>query len=473
MTENIQTVLSYDKLTSNLFKTYGIDIKADEIKFSKVTIISYGGGQDSHTILEMCCKDKEFRMKYAPHRLIAIFADTGNEHPFTYDFIERVTKPLCKKYGIEFVQITNDMGFHSEGWMSLTHQWKRNRPTIGSMAYPKSCSHNLKLFPQYNYIGYLLAKENNLAYGRKREYVNYAKTNGKIRWLIGIAKNEEQRVNGKFFYRQNTSKNEGILKIKKSIEIFEVKNKDKSKLEYEVSYEGSDRFINVNNKLKKIEFEYNVIYDQKWKEQSIITEYPLLDIGFDRTACQEYLNSIGSEIPFPSNCIFCPFSSGSHMELLWLYKNLPDRFYEWVQLEEAKLNYFKNNHQFIFNKIIDAKTKEKIKIEVDTLDAQSLDFMKEQLSIAICEKKQITISCVNYIEVKEIEEFINKKSIVVKVKVPNLGATARTHKHGDRKDEAFTLLDMLEEAKAKFQDVTLEELQRWKHSHGHCTSSKF
>ena len=52
--------------------------------------------------------DKDFRIKYAPNNLLVLFADTGNEHPFTYDYIKRVIEPLCAKHNIEFVKITND-----------------------------------------------------------------------------------------------------------------------------------------------------------------------------------------------------------------------------------------------------------------------------------------------------------------------------------------------------------------------------
>ena len=52
----------------------------------------------------------------------------------------------------------------------------------------------------------------------------------------------------------------------------------------------------------------------------------------------QYLKSTKDdmEIPFPSNCMYCPFGIGA-FELLWLYKSYPERFNEWVGYEAKKL----------------------------------------------------------------------------------------------------------------------------------------
>jgi len=86
--------------------------------------------------------------------------------------------------------------------------------------------------------------------------------------------------------------------------------------------------------------------------------------------------------------------------LLWLYYSYPDRFYEWVELEQKKL------------------------------DAH-----------------------------KDVEK--------------NLGVSGRLHKEGAQKGKAVTLLDLLEEAKRKFPNATLEDLQAFKYSHGHCVQSVY
>lgn len=454
---------------TDLFSYAGVDLTEDDKQNSNLTVLCFGGGQDSTTILLKLIFDKYFREKYAPHKLLVLFADTGNEHPFTYDYIDRVIKPLCKKHNIEFVKITNDMGFHGKTWKTLTYQWRLNTPTIGSMGFPnKSCTHNLKLNPQYNYLGDKLAKEFKLPKGNKKEFEHYVKQHGKIRILIGIAKNEERRVNGSWYVLIDNKKLIGSLKTIKGIEYFVI-----DKQNYEITYYGSDRFINVDNKSIRIEFEYQVLYDASWKEKSLITEYPLIDIGYDRTTCQEYISSLGFEVCFPSNCMFCPFSSGSHMEILWMYYNLKDRFFEWVELEENKLNHFKNNHNIILNKLQKPVNEQKVTIKVETLNATSINYLNEQLEIARKSNTQITINCLNYFENRVVETFINSNKDVVKIKVLNLGATARVHKDGIKKGEAFTLKDMLKEALEKYPDVTLEELQRHKFSHGACVESQY
>ena len=57
--------------------------------------------------------------------------------------------------------------------------------------------------------------------------------------------------------------------------------------------------------------------------------------------------------------------------------------------------------------------------------------------------------------------------------VKNLGVVGKLHKEGQRKGQAVTLLDVLEEAKEKYPNVTLEQLQEYKWSHGHCVASKY
>lgn len=257
-----------------------------------------------------------------------------------------VTIPFCKKHNIEFVAITPDMGFHGTTWQSLTHQWRNATPTIGSVAYPKTCTHNLKLMPQYRYVEEWLAKNYGTAYNfndksknRKKGYVDFAKEYGKIRWLVGIAKGEESRV---------------------------------ADAEAETAV---------------------------WKKQAIVVQYPLIDIGYNRQDCQDYIREVGMSLPFPSNCLYCSFGS-NHIEILWLYKTYPDNFNEWVELEQAKLDAWSDSPK-------------------------------------------------------------------------NLGVCGKLLKDGERKGEAFTLLDLLAEAEIKYPNASLAYLNEYKFSHGHCVTSKY
>lgn len=59
-----------------------------EKTYSPLTILSFGGGQDSTTILYKLVFDADFKARYAPGDLLVLMADTGNEHPETYSHVK-------------------------------------------------------------------------------------------------------------------------------------------------------------------------------------------------------------------------------------------------------------------------------------------------------------------------------------------------------------------------------------------------
>ena len=75
----------------------------------ELTILSFGAGQDSTTLLYKYILDKSLRERYAPGRFLVLFADTDDEHPHTYKHITFI-KNLCVKSVVSFVHLTNDMG---------------------------------------------------------------------------------------------------------------------------------------------------------------------------------------------------------------------------------------------------------------------------------------------------------------------------------------------------------------------------
>lgn len=265
---------------------------------TQLTVLSYGGGQDSDAILRKLAYDEGFRGIYAPGRLLVIMSDTGDEHRETYAHAEQV-KNFCKLHDINFVFLTNDMGFHPDNWGSLLEQYRHKNPTIGSKAYPKTCTDNLKIKPIYNYLEKWLSKEYNLDFnGRKKTYHDYATLYPKIKVLVGIAKGEESRV------------------------------ADKEK------------------------------ETRVWWKKAIDVTYPLIDIGFDRQACQDYIKSVGHEVPLPSNCKRCPHMS--LQELLWMYRFIRDDFDEWVIDEQNKLDHWsfkEENNLGVWGKWIKAENR--------------------------------------------------------------------------------------------------------------------
>lgn len=216
-----------------------------------------------------------FRAMYAPGELIVIFSDTMDEHPQTYEHIEEI-KAFCAEHGIRFYHIRPEQGFH--GWEGLREFYRRTN-TVGSKCFMKTCTDNLKLKPIYSFLEHHVGQEFNLPVGKKQGLVQFAKKYGKISVLVGIAKGEESRV------------------------------ADPSK-------------------------EKN-----RWKRESIITRYPLIELGMDRGNCQGYIRAVGKKVPMPSNCVFCPFLS--EIELIWLFRNMKPDYHIWVEIERNKLERFK------------------------------------------------------------------------------------------------------------------------------------
>ncbi|WP_137887679.1 hypothetical protein [Pseudomonas sp. 2FE] len=158
----------------------------------RLTVLSYGAGQDSTALLELYFNDPAFRAKYAPGDFMVVMSDTGDEYAETYEHVER-TKLRCAAHGVEFHFLTADKGYHSESWSSLLHFF-RSKGTIGSKAYPKTCTDRLKLRPIYRFLEHWLSERYGVQHGRKQGIREFAATYGKIQMMIGIATGEERRV---------------------------------------------------------------------------------------------------------------------------------------------------------------------------------------------------------------------------------------------------------------------------------------
>lgn len=150
------------------------------------------------------------------------------------------------------------------------------KKAVGSKAFPKTCTDRLKLTPIYNFIEDWLTLEYDVKTGRKKGFYEYAEKYGKLRVIIGIAAGEEKRVGG------------------------------------------------VDTVL--------------WRERNVEKVYPLVSLNMDRKACQDYIMEAGHKVPPPSNCVLCPFVS--EQELVWLYRNQPHDYHDWVRIEQNK---FDNN----------------------------------------------------------------------------------------------------------------------------------
>ncbi|WP_137887671.1 hypothetical protein [Pseudomonas sp. 2FE] len=73
--------------------------------------------------------------------------------------------------------------------------------------------------------------------------------------------------------------------------------------------------------------------------------YPLIDLGMDRAACQQYIASQGQIVPPPSNCRSCPWLSLEELEYLRRFD--PAHLEVWVELEAAKLEKHRDKENLI------------------------------------------------------------------------------------------------------------------------------
>ena len=276
---------------------------------SKLTVFSFGGGQDSFAISELILSDKIFRQKYAPGELLVLMSDTGDEHAETVS-MTRVMFDRFTAAGIEAVLVSPDMGHHPKSWQSLRFFYDLKN-TVGSKAFPKTCTDNLKIKPFYNYLEEWVGKKFGYKVGKKNALKSYAEDHGKVDVILGIASGEEGRVG------------------------------------------DSTKGVPV------------------WMQKSINRVYPLLDLNIDRKGAQDLIAKTGTPVPPPSNCMLCPWMS--EQELLWLYRFHPADFYAWARIEANKLdaNSHMNNVE-IFKNVKNKTTGEKEKVSTGKFGNRNL-----------------------------------------------------------------------------------------------------
>lgn len=96
---------------------------------SRLTILSFGGGQDSTAILYGIEAFPDWRAKLEIEDFAVVMSDTGDEHPATLQHVAKVSQ-WCQERGIHFAHLTPDKGFHSPSWISLRDQYERSS-TVG------------------------------------------------------------------------------------------------------------------------------------------------------------------------------------------------------------------------------------------------------------------------------------------------------------------------------------------------------
>jgi GNAT superfamily N-acetyltransferase len=247
----------------------------------QLTLLSFGGGQDSWAILYKMIKDEKFRKDYAPNDLVVVMSDTGNEHPYTYK-ANLEAKKLCEQNGIPFYFLEAGDKYHTAGWSDLKSNMRRNSTILAAWG-KKSCTSSLKIAPidkfMYEYMSNLYGYRYSWGESIGKNWETYQKQfRSKARVIIGFAMNEETRV-------LNTLKMTSTL--------------------------------------------------LKWKQKHIQFCYPLVEQGWDRAAAQKIIKEYHPYLIAPSNCMICFFQSNE--EIVWLERNYPEEFAEWVEIENSKL----------------------------------------------------------------------------------------------------------------------------------------
>lgn len=235
------------------------------------TVFSYGAGQDSKGILTKLVEHPYVRKTYVQGDMLVIMGNTRDEHEETYQDLNEV-QAMCQKAGFHWVFLDSSMGFHSKAWPGL-REFYRSKNTVGSKAFPKSCTMQLKITPIYRYLEKCIEHRYGIKADKKKAFYEYKERFGKLRVILGIAADEDRVADEKDL--------------------------------------------------------------PKWMRECIERVYPLRDWGMTRKDCQEYIKHYGYNVPPPSNCKLCPYLS--EVELLWLYRFDRASYDEWVQLEKNKL----------------------------------------------------------------------------------------------------------------------------------------
>ena len=376
-------------------------------KNSPLTILSYGAGQDSTTILYKILHDPEFKERYVSGQLILVMGNTENEHPATYKHVE-YTKKLCKQHNIPFFILGSK--YRSDSWKGGL-EWRYDySKSFGSISFGKSsCTDQLKIQPIYKFLNDYIFETFGIgeAGAGKKAIHAFGKKYGKFNVLIGIAKGEDDRI----FY-------------------------------------GNYR-------------------ESQWKYW-INNVYPLYEIGMDRSDCQNYIQSLGYDVPMPSACLMCHFSNSP--ELIYLERFYPETFEKWEQIEINKRNNFRWKGGSAFS-IYEKSTGQLLS------QYGSRESAERQIEI-IVEKKNAKLKLTESPSLFDDDNYSSDDFYILEEFLPeDINLTAGAKGTGKIAFNAYikglhSLREELELAKEKHSEMSDEDLVTYRMSHGHCVNNK-
>src|SRR5687768_13873206 len=117
----------------------------------RLTVVSNGLGQDSTAIIYRVGLDAAFRQRYAPHDVLVLHSDTGDEYPEVYAHRDRMAA-WCREQGIPFVSLPQDSRWHTPSNRGGLVGKSRLYGTVPSIHHPRSCTPSFKTEPFYAYL---------------------------------------------------------------------------------------------------------------------------------------------------------------------------------------------------------------------------------------------------------------------------------------------------------------------------------
>jgi len=258
----------------------------------KNRFLSYGAGMQTFCLLVMA-EQNEIQMDEV------VFADTGAEHPETYDHIEKVAKPICERIGIPFttVRMSKTVDDISHLTVDQIEQYKKMLSVTSQL---ETRTKKIVARAEYSYVNGIRKRTVTSLRDEIIARRRVPSINPSSRWCTSDAKIVPIY---KGFIRPAQERGEYIKPATAIIGI---------------GYEELTR-----------------MYDPHLTEY--VVEYPLIERKMKRQDCVNYVHRHGYESPPKSGCYFCPFQGpGQWKQLREKHRDL---FYDAMDLEEKDINY--------------------------------------------------------------------------------------------------------------------------------------
>ena len=258
----------------------------------KERFLSYGAGMQTFCLLVMA-EQNEIQIDEV------VFADTGAEHPETYEHIEKTAKPICERIGIPFTTVHMEKSLDDISGLT-EEQLAQYKKMLLSASHLKTRTE------------------------RKAAHSEYHRANGITKRTVTslrdeiIARRRVPSINPSARWCTSDAK---IVPIYKGFV-----RPAQERGEY---MKPATAIIGLGYE------ELTRMYKPHLAEYTV--EYPLIDQKMKRQDCVEYVRKHGYESPPKSGCYFCPFQGPGQWKQL--REKHPDLFNDAMQLEEKDLNY--------------------------------------------------------------------------------------------------------------------------------------